>query len=196
MNLDKVAMSIRQQVSGIRVETLKRGYAELEELRVVFDRVDPYPWLVDKVVGLMKKHAFCNTHAYSAGRRGDGEFTMVFARATSVGIAQLERIARKSRAEICAEAVRRSGAKHKGLADDRAARAILITLATAGGRMLFSELAREVVRGRGISPTDLLAAMAKLEDHKFVERVSCAHTIEQAYRLTRRAAEYFSTFCN
>lgn len=196
MKSDKVAMLIQQQVSGIRVETLNRGYAELEELRVVFDRTSPYPPLVDKVVGLMKKHSYYNTHAYSAGRRGDGEFTMVFARATSFGIEQLERIARKSRAEICAEAMRRSGAKHKGMADDRAVRTILITLATAGGKMFFSELAREVVRGRGISPTDLLAAMAKLEDHKFVERVSHAHTIEQTYRLTRRAAEYFSTFCN
>lgn len=196
MKIDKIAMLIQQQVRGIRVEEITRGYGELEELRVVFDRVDPYPWLIDKVVGLMKKHSFCNTHAYSAGPRGDVEFTMVFARATSFGIEQLERIARKSRAEICAEAMRRSGAKHKGLADVRAARAILITLAIAGGRMLFSELAREVVRGRGISPTDLVAAMAKLEDHKFVERVSCAHTIEQPYRLTRRAAEYLSTFCN
>lgn len=103
MNADKVAMRILQQVSGIRVEALTRGYAELEELRVVFDRTDPYPWLVDKVVGLMEKHSFYNTHANDDG----GDFKMVFARATQLGIEQLERMARKSREEIRQEAKRR-----------------------------------------------------------------------------------------
>ena len=104
MNADKVAMRIQQQVSGIRVEALMRGYAELEELRVVFDRTDPYPNLVDKVSGLMEKHSFYNTHAFDDG----GEFKMIFARATWLGIGELERMARKSRAEIRQEAKRRA----------------------------------------------------------------------------------------
>ncbi len=111
MKADKVAMRIQQQVSGIRVEALTRGYAELEELRVVFDRIDPYPQLTDKVVGLMEKHSFYNTHASDDG----GDFKMVFARATSLGIVQLERMARKSRAEIRQEAKRRVGTRNDGL---------------------------------------------------------------------------------
>ena len=103
MNADKVAMRIQQQVSGIRVESLIRGYAELEELRVVFDRTDPYPWLVDKVVGLMERHSFCNTNAFYNG----DEFKMIFARATSLGIGLLNNMAQKSRAEIRQEAKRR-----------------------------------------------------------------------------------------
>lgn len=112
MKADKVAMRIQQQVRGIRVEVLKRGYAELEELRVVFDRIDPYPQLTDKVVGLMKKHSFHNTHAHAGP---EDEFKMVFARATSFGIEQLERMARKSRAEIRQEAKRRVGTRNEGL---------------------------------------------------------------------------------
>jgi hypothetical protein len=111
MKADKVAMRIQQQVSGIRVEALTRGYAELEELRVVFDRIDPYPQLTDKFVGLMEKHSFYNTHASDDG----GDFKMVFARATSLGIVQLERMARKSRAEIRQEAKRRVGTRNDGL---------------------------------------------------------------------------------
>ena len=168
MKADKVAMRIQQQVSGIRVETLNRGYAELDELRVVFDRVDPYQLLIDKVLGLMEKHSFYNTHASDDG----GKFEMVFARATSFGIEQLERMARKSRAEIRQEAKRRvTFWREEVCPTTHACRAILTALMNAGGVMPTVELVHTVVYDRSFQHDDFLTALSWLRDRNFVDTI-------------------------
>ena len=165
MKTDKVAMLIQQEVSGIRVETLNRGYAELDELRVVFDRVDPYRLLIDKVLGLMEKHSFYNTHASDDG----GKFEMVFARATSFGIEQLERMARKSRAEIRQEAKRRvTFWREEVCPTTHACRAIQTALMNAGGVMTVWECFHAVTCDEEIEPNDFACSLLWLYDHKFV----------------------------
>ena len=96
MNIEKIARTVEQSVSGIRVKVLNRCYAELEELKVVFDCASPIPEFC-KVTGLMEKARFHNTHAYV---NDDGDFTMIFARATSFGVEILEREAKRSRDEL------------------------------------------------------------------------------------------------
>ena len=167
-------------MSGIRVETLNRGYAELEELRVVFDRVDPYPELVDKVVGLMKKHSFHNTHAHAGP---EDEFKMVFARATSFGIEQLERMAAKSRAEIRAAAKRRVNSNVKLRP---APRVILTTLVDAPHGMRASKLFHKVIHDWSIPPCDAVAALSWLRDHRFVASKTCDNTIELTWAITSK----------
>ena len=92
MNIEKVASVVEKSVSGIRVKVMRRGRAELEELKVVFDGASPYYWLCDKVRGLMEKHGLHNTHGYEDG---EGNFTMTYARATSFGVEILEREAKR-----------------------------------------------------------------------------------------------------
>ena len=205
MKADKVAMRIQQQVSGIRVEALTRGYAELEELRVVFDRIDPYPQLTDKVVGLMEKHSFYNTHASDNG----GDFKMVFARATSFGIEQLERMARKSRAEIRQEAKRRVGTRNEGLppleercippedlarikAVDRAA---LSALAEHEGPMRGTALHHAVSIDNLVKPDDLMYGLCYL---RYLGLVETDHNLlgERTWEITPKGRKAFRQFFN
>lgn len=104
MNIEEVVRVVEQSVSGVRVKVLNHRYAELEELKVVFDCASPIPEFCDKVTGLMEKARFHNTHAYV---NDDGDFTMIFARATSFGVEILEREAKRSRDELNLKALER-----------------------------------------------------------------------------------------
>lgn len=92
MNIEKVARTVEQSVSGIRVKVLKRRYAELEELKVVFDKGQSFVRPHSKAKRLLNKHGFHNTHGYVDG---EGTLVMTYARATSFGMEILEREAKR-----------------------------------------------------------------------------------------------------
>ena len=200
MKADKVAMRIQQQVSGIRVEVLNRGYGELEELRVVFDWIDPRPWLVEKVRSLMEEHSFYNTHVNDVRRFICGAFKMVFARATSFGIKRLECMALELRDEIRQAAKQRAGSRNEGLEDNcvklcPASRAILTALMNAGGVMQTSELVHTVIHDWNIDPDDLLVAHNWLHDHKFVVTILTNRWGIEKVQITRRGRNALK-YCN
>ena len=206
MKADKVATLIQQEVSGIRVETLNRGYAEFEELRVVFDRVDPYPPIVDKVVGLMKKHSFHNTNAHAGP---EDEFKMVFARATSFGIEQLERMARKSRAEIRAAAKRRVVSQNEDLPpleercippEDLAKinaidRAELSALVRHYGPMRFSALLQVLPTYCLVKPDEIMYSLCYLRHLGLVETDYNSFG-ERTWEITIKGRKAFRQFFN